>query len=112
MVRDTRLTSIYTASREDLYDFRRCPKIVAIKAYKTLRTCREDSFAEPATRVLEPAVIGSIGEAAVELSFSAVPASIAIQRIAAKIPQVNVSDHLRQIAIESLAGVKLIRQVG
>lgn len=103
------LTSIYTISREDMYDFQRCPKIVAIKAYNALRAIRKETSAESTKqpRAVEPAIIGSIGEAAVRLGFAGVPVSTAIQQIAVKIPQIKVSGYLRRIATESLAGVTL-----
>jgi hypothetical protein len=95
-----------------MYDFQRCPKIVAIKAYNAFRAVREEPPPEPVRqlRFVEPATIGSIGEAAVKLGLAGVPISRAIQQIALKIPQVNVSNYLRQIAIESLAGVEVIRK--
>lgn len=106
------MTSIYTISREDMYDFQRCPKIIAIKAYNAFKAIREQTHAEPSSqlRVAEPQIIGSIGEAAVKFGLEGVPMSKAIQQIALKIPEVNVSDYLRQIAIESLAGVEIIRK--
>ena len=100
-----------------MYDFQRCPKIVAIKAYKALRTFRRETYGETAVsktrRVLEPAVIGSIGEAAVRLGLSDVSTTTAMREIEreilVKIPRLYVRDYLRQIAVESLSGVKLIR---
>ena len=101
------LTSIYTISREDLYDYRRCPKIVAIKAYRALRAVRENRRSEP--RVLEPATIGMIGEAAVKLGFQGLPRAVAMEQIAQAIPQVNFNEYLEEIASQSLKGVEEVR---
>jgi hypothetical protein len=95
-----------------MYDFQRCPKIVAIKAYNAFKAIREQKPAKPGIRLrdVEPATIGSIGEAAVKLGLAGVPLPEAIQQIAIKIPQVNVSDCLRRVAAESLADVEVIRK--
>ncbi len=102
------MTSIYTISREDLYDYRRCPKIVAIKAYRALRAVREPRLSQP--RELEPATIGMIGEAAVKLGFQGLPRTEAMKQITLRIPQVKINDHLQEIAIESLRGVEEVRR--
>jgi hypothetical protein len=101
------LTTIYTISREDHYDYRRCPKIVAIKAYRAIRAVRENRRSEP--RELEPATIGMIGEAAVKLGFQGVPRAVAMQQIAHAIPQVKFNEYLEEIAIQSLKGVEEVR---
>lgn len=62
--------SIFTVSRDDVYDYQRCPKIVAIKTYRSTRTKRLRSDLD-ASRVPLPNIVGQIGEAAVELAFSA-----------------------------------------
>jgi hypothetical protein len=101
------LTSIYTISREDLYDYRRCPKIVAIKAYRALRAVRESKRNVP--RELEPATIGMIGEAAVRLGFQGAPRDVAMKQIAQAIPQVKFNEQLEEIASQSLKGVQEVR---
>lgn len=102
------MTSLYTVSREDLYDYRRCPKIVAIKAYRALRTVREIRPAQP--RELEPAIIGKIGEAAVRYGLQALPRSVAMEQMSRSIPQVKVNEVLEEIAIQSLRGMEEIRR--
>lgn len=104
----THLTSIYTISREDLYDYRRCPKIVAIKAHRKLNEVPRRGPAR--VRSIEPAVIGMIGEAAVKLGLQGAPRATAIEQISATIPQTDVSVYLKQIALESLEGVEQIRR--
>jgi hypothetical protein len=89
-----------------LYDYRRCPKIVSIKAYRTIRTVREKHVSQP--RELEPAIIGKIGERAVELGFAGLPQSAAMRQITRAIPQVNLSENLMRIALDSLRGVERI----
>lgn len=101
------MTSIYTVSREDIYDYRRCPKIVAIKAYTAIRAKREDHPRLP--RQFEPVTIGMIGEAAVALGFQGVPRPDAVERIARMIPQLRVSQYLQEIAVDSLKGVEEVR---
>src|SRR2546428_9331581 len=61
--------SIFTVSREDIFDYKRCPKIVAIKTYRTTRTKKlRSEVKEP--KVPIPNIVGQIGEAAVRLAFS------------------------------------------
>lgn len=60
----------FTVSREEVYDYFRCPKIVAIKVFRKLN--QPDEAEGPPRRQPEvPAsVIGKIGEAAVVAAFS------------------------------------------
>jgi hypothetical protein len=81
---------------------------VAIKAYRTIREAPNARSSEP--RSLEPAIIGMIGETAVQLGFAGMPGPVAMQQIARTIPQVNVNEYLRKIAFESLKGVEKIRE--
>jgi len=80
---------------------------VAIKAYRALRAARENRRSEP--RVLEPATIGMIGEAAVKLGFQGLPRTVAMEQIAQAIPQVNFNEYLEEIASQSLKGAEEIR---
>lgn len=61
--------SIFTVSREDIFDYKRCPKIVAIKTYRTTRTKKPRSEVDE-PKVPMPNIIGQIGEAAVRFVFS------------------------------------------
>ncbi len=101
------MTSIYTISRADIYDFRRCPKIVAIKSHRALKSVPKEQPTQP--RAIEPVTIGMIGEAAVRLGFQGLPRATAMERISRAIPQTDVSDYLKQIALDSLKGVEEIR---
>ena len=61
--------SIFTVSREDIFDYKRCPKIVSIKTYRTTRTKKlRHEVTEPKLPI--PNIVGQIGEAAVRLAFS------------------------------------------
>src|SRR2546426_2517135 len=61
--------SIFTVSREDIFDYKRCPKIVAIKTYRTTRTKKlRPDVHEP--KIPIPNIVGQIGEAAAQLTFS------------------------------------------
>src|SRR2546425_9889316 len=62
-------SSIFTVSREDVFDYKRCPKIVAIKTYQKTRTRKVKSEPDDSSVPL-PNVIGQIGEAAVQFAFS------------------------------------------
>ena len=62
-------SSIFTVSREDVFDYKRCPKIVAIKTYRKTRTRKERSEPNDSGIPL-PNIVGQIGEAAVRLAFS------------------------------------------
>ncbi len=101
------MTSIYTVSREDIYDYRRCPKILAIKAHRALKNVPKEQPTQQ--RQIEPAIIGMIGEAAVRLGFQGIPRAAAMERISAAVPQTDVSGYLKEIALESLKGVEEIR---
>ena len=103
------MTSIFTVSREDLYDYRRCPKIVAIKAYRAVRVSREaEQFQQ--RRIAEPATVGKIGEAAVKLSLQGIPKHEVMKQIAHSIPEVRVNEYLAQIAAQSVEGMDEIRK--
>ena len=69
------MTSLYGVTREDLYDYLRCPKIVSIKAYQALG--REKHKPEPSKCAVEPAALGMIGKGAVKLGFAGVETSTA-----------------------------------
>ena len=103
------MTSIFTVSREDLYDYRRCPKIVAIKAYRAIRISREAAQIQQ-RRIAEPAIIGKIGEAAVKLSLQGIPKHEVMKQIAHSIPEVRVNEYLAQIAAQSVEGMDEIRK--
>jgi len=59
----------FTVSREDVYDYFRCPKIVAIKSYRLLHTPPRVAHARMEPEV-SASVIGRVGEAAVAAAFS------------------------------------------
>lgn len=103
------MTSIFTVSREDLYDYRRCPKIVAIKAYRAVRISREAKEIQE-RRISEPATIGKIGEAAVKLSLQGVPKHEVLRQITHSIPEIRVNEYLAQIAAQSVEGMDEIRK--
>jgi hypothetical protein len=102
------MTSLYSVTREDLYDYLRCPKIVSIKAFQELR--RERHKPAPSQRAVDPTIVGMIGEQAVQLGFAGVEKATAMKQISYSIPQVNRSQLLKQIAFESLKGVEEVRQ--
>ena len=79
---------------------------MAIKAYRAIRTVREKRVSQP--RELEPAIIGMIGEKAVQLGFAGLPRSTAMRQITRAIPQINLNENLMQIALDSLRGVEQI----
>lgn len=62
-------SSIFTVSREDVFDYKRCPKIVAIKTYRKTRTRKVRSEPDESGVPL-PNIVGQIGEAAVQFAFS------------------------------------------
>ena len=102
------LTSLLTVTREDLYDYGRCPKIVAIKAYRAVTAVRADRAEE--RRVQEPATIGKIGEMAVRLTLEGVPKHETLTRISHAIPQIKINEYLAQIASQSVEGMDEIRK--
>jgi hypothetical protein len=104
------LTSIFTVSREDLYDYRRCPKIVAIKAYRAVRISREAREIQE-RRISEPATIGKIGEAAVKLSPQGIPKHEVLKQITHSIPEIRVNEYLALIAAQSVEGMDEIRKI-
>lgn len=79
---------------------------MAIKAFRAIKTVREKRVSQP--RELEPAIIGMIGEKAVQLGFAGLSQSEAMRQIARAVPQVNLNMNLMQIALDSLHGVEQI----
>ncbi len=106
---EERMTSIYTVSRDDFYDHQRCPKIVAVKAYKAYRYTRGLPEAH-LVRSVEPALIGMIGEQLMTLGVQNLQDREIINRIVRRFPQVNASLHLKRIVADSLRGMKEIRE--
>jgi len=102
------LTSIFTVTREDLYDYDRCPKIVAIKAYRALTAVPAARMDE--RRVQEPGTIGKIGEMAVKLTLQGVPKHETLNQITHSVPQIRINEYLAQIAIQSVEGMDEIRK--
>ena len=102
------LTSIFTVTREDLYDYGRCPKIVAIKAYRALTATPSTHAVE--RRIQEPATIGKIGEMAVKLSLQGVPKNETLSRITHSVPQIKINEYLAQIASQAVEGMDEIRK--
>ena len=102
------MTSIFTVTREDLYDYGRCPKIVAIKAYRALNAVSR-GYAEE-RRVLEPATVGKIGEIAVKLTLQGVSKHETLSRITHSVPQIKMNEYLAQIATQSVEGMDEIRK--
>jgi hypothetical protein len=103
------LTSIFTVTREDLYDYGRCPKIVAIKAYRAITASPAPPPAEHA-RVQEPATIGKIGEMAVKLTLEGLPKQETLMHIAHSVPEIKVNEYLAQIAAQTVEGMEEIRR--
>jgi hypothetical protein len=103
------LTSIFTVTREDLYDYERCPKIVAIKAHRAITSTPSTALVEQ-RRVQEPAAIGKIGEIAVELTLQGVPKHETLERITHSIPEIKINEYLAQIAAQSVEGMEEIRR--
>jgi len=102
------MTSLFTVTREDLYDYGRCPKIVAIKAYRAITSTPPAPPEHP--RVLEPATIGKIGELAVKLTLQGVPKHETLTHITHSIPQIKINEYLAQIATQSVEGMDEIRR--
>lgn len=70
----------FTVSRAEVYDYLRCPKIVAIKAYRSLHAPEEEEEVIPrAQPKVSASIIGKIGEVAVAAAFS--PAAVAAKTI-------------------------------
>ena len=103
------MTSIFTVTREDLYDYGRCPKIVAIKAHRAIQERPVAEHAAQPPRLLEPATIGKIGETVVKLSLQGTPVREAMHAIAQEVPEIRVNEYLEEIATESLRGMDEIR---
>jgi hypothetical protein len=63
---------LFTMSRGELYDYLRCPKIVSIKAYRSINSPEEEvAKATPRRQPEVPAsVVGKMGELAVAAAFS------------------------------------------
>jgi len=104
------LTSIFTVTREDLYDYGRCPKIVAIKAHRAIQERPQTEPSPQPPRLLEPTTIGKIGESVVKLSLQGTPVQEAMRTITREVPEIKVNEYLEEIATESLRGMEEIRK--
>jgi len=62
-------TSMLTISRHDIYDYRRCPKIVAIQVYRRTRIPKPQRTVAEKTETPR-SIIGRLGEVATELALS------------------------------------------
>jgi len=102
------LTSLFTVTREDLYDYERCPKIVAIKAYRAITATPTVPLQQQ--RIQEPTTIGKIGEMAVKLTLEGVPKHETLTRITHSIPEIRINEYLAKIATQSVEGMEEIRQ--
>jgi len=102
------LTSIFTVTREDLYDYGRCPKIVAIKAYRALTAVPAVHVEE--RRAQDPGTIGKIGEMAVQLTLRGVPKHETLSQISRSVPQIRMNEYLAQIAAQSVEGMDEIKK--
>lgn len=102
-------TPLFILSRTDLYDYGRCPKIVAYKAYRSLRVERrpiEEVSAAPS----ESTVIGKIGEFAIAAGFQGggIPSSVELDsRVVERLEDVGiqVDDRVREILVETTKGL-------
>jgi hypothetical protein len=118
-----RFLTTFTVSREDVYDYSRCPKIVAIKIHRGLR--QPEDRGETAQRTkpeVSASVVGKIGEAAVAAVFSpeAMAAGTAskikelvTQRTESAIADygVVIDENTRRILEETVAGLTSVREV-
>lgn len=62
--------TVFSLSREEVYDFSRCPKIVSIKSYRLLHPQVKEKPSARAEPEVSRSAIGKIGEAAVAAAFS------------------------------------------
>jgi hypothetical protein len=105
--------SLYTISREDIYDYFRCPKIVSIKAFErkirpnpyiSEKTNHENQYAN---------VIGKIGEYASELTFANQPLSANENGIKIREELIrrgfSFDEELKKILKETLDGLREIK---
>lgn len=63
--------SIFTISRQDVYDYLRCPKIVAIKTHRNLKKPKPDRKKPPERNIRYE--VGTIGEVLTQRIFSGKP---------------------------------------
>lgn len=112
---------IFTISREDIYDYFRCPKIVSIKAHRLLAPPEE----KPNKIRVEPEVsastIGKIGEAAVAAAFSPAAAIVQglgkLQEVITRQTEMTVSrlgvtldNRIGEVVKETVNGITQVRQ--
>jgi hypothetical protein len=73
------ITPLFTLSRQDIYDYLRCPKIVSFKAFRATITPKEvKSVEDQKAGITRRIIIGAIGEAAAAIAFS--PIAVALSR--------------------------------
>jgi hypothetical protein len=100
-------------SREDVFDYNRCPKIVAIKAMLAMRAPVATEPLQPSARG-GPVAIGRANELAIEAAFSGDQSQLALKALEAKLtgqfsPE-RLSEDLKTIAFKALEGTVAIRE--
>jgi hypothetical protein len=91
-------TALFTVSRQDLYDYQRCPKIVSIKVYRGIRTPKPEK--EPAARSEnKTALIGRIGEVVTRLAFSPQLSQGQLGELAQKVPSQSLVESITHLGV-------------
>jgi hypothetical protein len=108
----THHTSIFTLSREDVFDYQRCPKIVAIKAMHAMQTPVARELPHPVGS--DPTAIGKANEIAIEAAFSDNAPQDALKALEAKLAgqfsSERLNDNVKAIALAALEGAMVIKE--
>ncbi len=111
-------TTLTTLTRDDFYDYLRCPKIVSIKAYHRLRRAPRKLQPHVSTTAPSPQEIGALGEAGLQVAFSEEPKTESFETLTPKqfltILRANVGHNLKEsskeIVAEMFEGLKTVRR--
>lgn len=104
--------SIFTLTRQELYDYGRCPKIVAIKIYKSYvmpKPVRETAKLLPE---IPPDMLGKLGELGVKMEFDeGIPRAKKESALLKELERrgIEVDDEVRAMIRETTHGLERIR---
>jgi hypothetical protein len=111
--------TIYTISRQDVYDFGRCPKIVSIKSFKSSHPQEKKPAARRAEPVIPTSVVGKLGEMAVAAAFSSQTTSAApskvvesvVRETSSKLSDIGIviDGEIKRLLDETANGLALVR---
>jgi len=89
-------SALFTVSRQDIYDYQRCPKIVSIKVYRRIRSPKPESESIEKSEN-KTALIGRVGEVVTRLAFSPQVSMGQLRSMAEKVPAQSLVESIEHL---------------